>query len=147
MPFLFYFITIPKIVIMKREEFLMEAALRLIAAKPEENMWEIASMANDLTDRIFESVQQQEADSERWWSEEADKAPVNVIIGQIEKSSWRSTGYGVRLTRIFKDGNINTVGDLLRVGRHEFKRYRDVGGGSITRIDDALEELYNIQSW
>lgn len=125
----------------------MEAALRLITAKPEEEIFEIAYMANDLTERIFDKVQQQEADSERWWSEEVDKAPVNVIIEQIEKSSWRSTGYGVRLTRIFNDGNINTVGDLLRVGRHVFKKYSDVGVGSITRIDDALEELYNFQSW
>ena len=132
---------------MKREEFLIEAALRLITAKPEEKISEIAYMANDLTERIFDKVQQQEADSERWWSEEVDKAPVNVIIEQIEKSSWRSTGYSVRLTRIFNDGNINTVGDLLRVGRHVFKKYRDVGVGSITRIDDALEELYNFQSW
>lgn len=125
----------------------MEAALRLITVKPEEKMSEIASMAIDLTERVFDPAQQLESDRGRWWSDEADKASVKVIIEYLERKQWRETGTGERLTRVFKDGNIYTVGDLLRIGRRTFKKYRNIGGGTITKIDDVLYELYNIESW
>lgn len=131
---------------MKREEFLMEAALRLITAKPEEKMSEIATMANDITERVFNTAYHQKIDTGRWWSEEADKAPVNAIIKHIEEKR-PSGGYGVRLDRVFRLSNIVTVGDLLRIGSRTFRKYRDVADGSIYRISVALEELYNIQSW
>ena len=131
---------------MKREEFLMEAALRLITAKPEEKMSEIATMANDITERVFNTAHHQKIDTGRWWSEEADKAPVNAIIKHIEEKR-PSGGYGVRLDRVFRLSNIVTVGDLLRIGSRTFRKYRDVADGSICRISVALEELYNIQDW
>jgi hypothetical protein len=83
---------------------------------------------------------------ERWWPDNVDIAPASVIIGYIEKSR-RSYGYGVRLTKVFENYDIKTVGDILRQGRHNFMRYEGVGGGSAARIDDALEELYDIKSW
>ena len=83
---------------------------------------------------------------DRWWPDNVDVTPVNVIIGHTEKTR-RSMGYGVRLSKIFEANDIKTVGDLLRVGRHKFRTYNSVGNGSVTRIDDALEELYNIMSW
>ena len=83
---------------------------------------------------------------DRWWPDNVDVTPVNVIIGHIEKTR-RSMGYGVRLAKIFEANDIKTVGDLLRVGRHKFRTYNSVGNGSVTRIDDAMEELYNIMSW
>jgi hypothetical protein len=86
------------------------------------------------------------ADHDRWSPDNVDVTPVNVIIGHIEKTR-RSMGYGVRLSKIFEANDIKTVGDLLRVGRHKFRTYNSVGNGSVTRIDDALEELYNIMSW
>lgn len=42
---------------------------------------------------------------------------------------------------------IKKVGDLLRITRRQFKKYRSVGGGSLSRIDNALEELYDIKGW
>lgn len=99
-------------------------------------------------DELKEHLAQLEpkADPDKWWSDDVDKAPVNVIIGHVEKNR-RSFGYGVRLAKIFDANDIKTVGDLLRVGRHNFRTYNSVGNGSVTRIDDALEELYNIMSW
>ena len=35
------------------------------------------------------------------------------------------------------DNNINTIGDLIRCGAREFSRFRLVGKGTITKIDDA----------
>ena len=83
---------------------------------------------------------------DRWWTDNVDVTPVNVIIGHIEKKRG-SLGYGVRLAKVFDAYDIKTVGDLLRVGRHKFITYNSVGKGSVTRIDDALLELYNIISW
>jgi hypothetical protein len=99
-------------------------------------------------DELRERVAQLEpqADPVRWWPNNVDVTPVNVIIGHIEKKR-RSMGYGVRLAKVFDANDIKTVGDLLRVGRHKFRTYNSVGNGSVTRIDDALEELYNIMSW
>ena len=99
-------------------------------------------------DELKERVAQLEpkADPDRWWPDNVDVTPVNVIIGHIEKTR-RNFGYGVRLAKIFEANDIKTVGDLLRVGRHKFRTYNSVGNGSVTRIDDAMEELYNIMSW
>ena len=99
-------------------------------------------------DELKERVAQLEPkpDPDRWWPDNVDVAPVNIIIGHIEKIR-RNFGYGVRLSKIFEANEIKTVGDLLRVGRHKFRTYNSVGNGSVTRIDDAMEELYNIMSW
>jgi hypothetical protein len=71
---------------------------------------------------------------------------VDLILFHIGNREYH-TGYGVRLGKIFEMNNIKTVGDLLRIGRRNFRKYRSVGGGSISRIDDALEDLYNIKGW
>jgi hypothetical protein len=85
------------------------------------------------------------ADPDRWWSDEADRAPVSSII--VYGITNDHCGYAVRLDKIFDKYNIKTVGDLLRIGRKAFKKYRNVGGGSIHKIDRALEEMYNIKGW
>ena len=86
------------------------------------------------------------ADPDRWWPDNVDSAPINIIICRIESMRY-DPGYSVRLGKIFKGNNIKTVGDLLRIGRRDFKKYRSVGNGSITRIDEALEDLYDIKGW
>ena len=135
-----------KIVIMKKEEFLMEATLRLITAKPQASMSEIADMAKELTNQVFNTANEMELEAETFWDKAIDKAPISTVISQIGKNRW-DPGYRVRLTRIFKENNITTVGDLLRIGRQDFRKIREVGGGAISRIDDALEELFNLQNW
>lgn len=88
---------------------------------------------------------EQKQEASRWWSDEADKAPVRHICEHANLK--RPYGYGAKLDRIFSSCNIITVGDLLRIGRRSFLRYRSVGRGCISRIDDALEALYNITEW
>ena len=99
-------------------------------------------------DELKERLAQLEpkADPDRWWPDNVDIAPVAVIISHIGCREYH-TGYGVRLEKIFQMNDIKTVGDLLRIGRRNFRKYRSVGGGSISRIDDALEDLYNIKGW
>lgn len=99
-------------------------------------------------DELKERLAQLEpkADPDRWWPDNVDIAPVDLILFHIGNREYH-TGYGVRLGKIFEMNNIMTVGDLLRIGRRNFRKYRSVGGGSISRIDDALEDLYNIKGW
>jgi hypothetical protein len=84
--------------------------------------------------------------SDRWWPDNVDIAPISTITRRISSMRY-DPGYEVRLGKLFEIYNINTVGDLLRIGRRDFKKYRSVGTGSITRIDDALEDLYDIKGW
>jgi hypothetical protein len=86
------------------------------------------------------------ADPDRWWPDNVDSAPVVVILSHVGYDGY-DPGYGARLGKIFESNNIKTVGDLLRIGRRNFRKYRSVGGGSISRIDNALEMLYDIKGW
>lgn len=85
-------------------------------------------------------------DPDRWWPDNVDIAPISTITRHISSMRY-DPGYEVRLEKIFESNDIKTVGDLLRIGRRDFRRYRSVGTGSITRIDDALEDLYDIKDW
>ena len=46
-----------------------------------------------------------------------------------------------------KENGINTVGELILCGAHKFSTYRNVGLGTISQIDDALEEFLGIKEW
>ena len=47
---------------------------------------------------------------------------------------------------IFRRENINTVGDLIRVGGLKFSKYRTAGRKTVVAIGDALEEL-GVTTW
>ena len=130
---------------MTKNEFMMEAALRLIVAKPQEDMSRIADMAEELTERIM-----QKTSSNLKFYDSADdvvnSAPVNDVVVHIERQG-RCSGYGVKLDRVFRANNIQTVGDLLHIGSRALRSYRNVGAGSLSRISDALYELYKINEW
>lgn len=135
---------------MNKQDFLLEATLRLVATRqPEETVSNIVSMAMELTNEVFKEKETLKNKEGQYWTDEADAAPVEVIISWIERKGYgyNSGGYAFKLTKIFKENNIKTVGDLLRLGKFEFKKLKQVGKGSYTRIDDALEELYNIKGW
>jgi len=78
---------------------------------------------------------------------EYDNKPIGEVISCISKSGQMGITYATKLADIFHNNEINTVGDLLRIGGRYFSKYRNVGKGSISRIDDALEQLYGINDW
>lgn len=131
---------------MKKEEFMQAAALRLISAWPEYDMEAIAEMAKDLTERIYGKEKKSEDDYYKWWSDEVDMTPAGTIISHAEMNG-RGGGYAKRLLSSFRRNNIVTVGDLLRIGKHNFEQYRDIGNGTINRIDDALYDIFKIETW
>ena len=78
---------------------------------------------------------------------EYDNKPIGEVISCISKSGRMGSTYATKLADIFHNNEINTVGDLLRIGCRYFSKYRNVGKGSISRIYDALEQLYGINDW
>jgi DNA-directed RNA polymerase alpha subunit len=77
-----------------------------------------------------------------------DNTSVREIIKHLVKNGkYSDQRYASSLVNVFNDNGINTIGDILRIGRREFMQIKGVGKGSITRIDDALEDLYGIVNW
>ena len=107
---------------------------------------ELNNQIRDLKDEIRKLMPKPEEAPDRWWPDNVDIAPISTITRHISSMRY-DPGYEVRLEKIFESNDIKTVGDLLRIGRRDFRKYRSVGTGSITRIDDALEDLYNIKGW
>lgn len=77
-----------------------------------------------------------------------DKTPVREIIKHLVKNGkYSDKRYTSSLVNVFDNNGINTIGDILRIGRRKFMQLKGVGKGSVTRIDDALYELYGIANW
>lgn len=77
-----------------------------------------------------------------------DKTSVREIIKHLAKNGkYGDQRYATSLAKVFDDNKIYTIGDILRLGRRKFRRINNIGKGSVTRIDDALEELYGIKDW
>lgn len=77
-----------------------------------------------------------------------DKTSVHEIIRHLaNKGKYGDQRYASSLVNVFNNNSINTIGDILRMGRRGFMQIKGVGKGSVTRIDDALEELYGIVNW
>ncbi len=75
-----------------------------------------------------------------------DSINIKEVLNIVRKNQGSSNGIATSLETIFNKNNINTVGDLMRIGRCDFRKYRLVGKKSVWAIDDALEEL-RIKGW
>lgn len=70
-----------------------------------------------------------------------DSVDIKEVIYLVRKNEHFSSGIATTLERVFNINNINTVGNLIRIGRRDFSKYRLVGKKSIWAIDAALYEL------
>ena len=75
-----------------------------------------------------------------------DDIDIKEILTIIRKNKGSSSGIATMVEKVFYGNNINTVGDLMRIGRRDFSKYRLVGKKSVWAIDDALDEL-GIKGW
>ena len=75
-----------------------------------------------------------------------DSIDIKEVINIVRKNQGFSSGIATSLETIFNNNNIDTVGDLMRIGRHDFSKYRLVGKWSIWAIDKALNEL-GVTTW
>jgi DNA-directed RNA polymerase alpha subunit len=77
-----------------------------------------------------------------------DNISVREIIKHLfNNDRYSDKRYATSLVKVFSVNGINTIGDVLRMGRQAFMKIKGVGKGSIIRVDDALEELYGIKDW
>jgi DNA-directed RNA polymerase alpha subunit len=63
---------------------------------------------------------------------------------------WRSVqknGNAVRFINVAKGNDIETVGQLLAVGRAGFERLRFMGRVCADEVSKALDNLYGIKQW
>ena len=60
---------------------------------------------------------------------------------------YQKNGNAARFMNVAKDHHIETVGQLLEVGRARFEQFRNMGRLCADRISEALDNLYGIKSW
>ena len=75
-----------------------------------------------------------------------DSVDIEEVLNIVRKNQHFSSGIATMLETTLSNNNINTVGDLMRIGRRDFSKYRLVGKKSIWAIEDALEEL-GVKGW
>ena len=59
----------------------------------------------------------------------------------------QKAGNAIRFMNVAKEHDIETVGQLLVVGRARFERFKHMGRLCADRISEALDNLYGIKSW
>ena len=91
-------------------------------------------------------IEEPEAEEETIDKNGLDSINIKEVLNIIRKNQGSSNGIVTSLETIFNKNNINTVGDLMRIGRCDFRKYRLVGKKSVWAIDDALDEL-RIKNW
>ena len=91
-------------------------------------------------------IEEPEVDVKTEQKNSLDDIDIKDVLSIVRKNRGLSSGIATMLETIFRKNNINTVGDLTRIGRRDFSKYRLVGKKSIWAIEDALEEL-GVKSW
>lgn len=91
-------------------------------------------------------VEEPEVEEETEQKNSYDKIDIKEVLNIVRKNQCFSSGIATSLETVFHHNNINTVGDLIRVGKRNFSRYRLVGKKSMLEIDDALNEL-GVKGW
>ena len=91
-------------------------------------------------------IEEPEVEVETEQKSSFDSIDIKEVLNIVRKNKGFSSGIPTMIETVFHNNNINTVGDLMRIGRRDFSKYRLVGKKSIWAIDDALNEL-GIKCW
>lgn len=118
--------------------------LKELSGKISEDNMLLQRENEELKERIAQLEPKQ--DPGKWWPDNVDVVPISVLTCRIRSLRY-DPGYSARLEKIFADNNIKSVGELLRIGRRDFMKYPHVGPGSVTRIEEALDDLFDIKGW
>lgn len=147
---------------MTKQEFIQEAALRLISARPDALMCEIHELAVNLANCVYEdksAVPSDQATPDHTVPD-INEESIQILlkeVGRVEdefvkiemqrRRYAQRGGIDVRLNNVFHGAGVNTVGDLLRMGSRNFLKMRDVGPKCLKFVSEALKNLYGIESW
>ena len=109
----------------------LKARLAQLESKP------AADYANDrLVDKVFHEI-------DRLDIQEREKIQESYPGYRGRQKS----GNAIRFVNVAKEHDIETVGQLLEVGRARFERFKNMGRLCADRISEALDNLYGIKSW
>lgn len=153
---------------MTKQEFIQEAALRLISARPECSMVWVADNAEQLAAflydepyphagrvRVVPPVTDPKADEIEILAREVYRLE-EEMKKEMDRKYLERTGYeynhkktniASRIHKAFVAEGICTVGDMLKRGRTGILKVPKVGRMCIELIDKALCNLYNIKTW
>ena len=91
-------------------------------------------------------VEEPDVEDEATDNNSFDSVDIKDVLNIVRKNQSFSSGIATIVETVFHNNNINTVGDLIRVGRRDFSKYRLIGKKSVWAIDNALEEL-GVTTW
>ena len=135
---------------MTKKEFIQQACLYIIPilcqnrcdAKGTKTSFKSVFTCADLIEQISEengvSVFDDEQPSTQHPYAEYDNIPVTDLY--INNSG----GIRTRFLRVCRYSDIKTIGDLLRIGSRDFRKYRDVGARTYRVVREELESQYGI---
>lgn len=86
-------------------------------------------------------VEEPEVEVETEQKKDFDNIHIKEVLNIVRKNQSFSSGIATMIETVFRNNNINTVGDLMRIDKRDFSKYRLIGKKSISAIDDALNEL------
>ena len=116
---------------MEQERDELKERLAQLEPKP------VSEYANDrLTDKVFHEIDRLDV------LEREENRLKHPNWGVIQKR-----GNAIRFMNVAKEHDIETVWQLLEVGRARFEQFRNMGRLCANRISEALDNLYGIKSW
>ena len=102
---------------------------------------------NEAIKNLYEwIIKEPEVEEETVNKNSFDSIDIKEVLNIVRKNQRFGSGIATSFETIFNNNNINTVGDLMRIGRRDFSKYRLVGKTSILAIDNALDEL-GVKGW
>ncbi len=120
---------------MEQERDELKAELRALLSQQEPKP--AADYANDrLTDKVYHEIDR-----------------LDILERNENEKSYpgyrgrQKAGNAIRFMNVAKEHDIETVGQLLEVGRARFERFKNMGRLCADRISEALDNLYGIKSW
>lgn len=157
---------------MTKQEFIQEAALRILARDSESSMISIADYAAELAAEVWKRFgkEPEQHEEPEVLTAFAARDTVQVVAREIarletefieaENAKLKEKGHSYRRQKSGADirflnccsydvgyQEINTVTDLIAYGRNNFICRRNIGRKTIKLVDKALGNLYNIKSW
>lgn len=91
-------------------------------------------------------VEEPEVEEETEQKNIFDGTDIREVLNIVRKNRYYNSSIATMIDSVFLENNIKTVGDLMRIGRRDFSKYRLIGKKSILAIDEALNEL-GVKTW
>lgn len=116
---------------MTKEDFTLEAALRLIVLEPD-SPEKVARIARELANEVFKT----ELDYKRI---EFENTSIQHVLDIIHPKS-------TPLKKFFENNSITTIGDMIKLGKSTIRNIRGVGYIRFCQIYDLLVDN-GIEDW